>query len=1330
MAQDHPSYIFFPGHCWCLFKAAQGHNSRELFRALKPLLGQSHRQASRQFRPLPAVRLPDDSLAPDHEAAGKRWQEHFSNPEQGIPVTVDQLQLLAKLQAPRFLREDLGFDLASVPSLESIESYIHRSRAGKCPGIDGIPSEVFKIHPALMSQIFWPLLTKCALRCTEPLRWRGGEIIPLAKTSHPGHNPEHYRSIILADYASKLCHGLLRSRLIPSIESFRLNMQAGGIPGLGTDCMQLFVQSFVKVAHENHESCGLLFVDIRQAFYKACRPLLLSRHISQEALAHLFQSNGWSPDFLHSFYQRLAEPPALEQARISKHHQAQIASMLSATWFQMKGQPSTLTSTASGTRPGDSIADMLYAFLMTRFLECLRQEFIQAQLHTQLPVKWIPAGHLQPGDMPAQDLLQASWVDDLVLLLKHEDPLQLVAQTRQAISITQDVAASFALQLNFSRDKTSVLLSLKGPKSRQLWSQLLAADPVSPVLHFECASLPSPGQLAIVPDYLYLGQLQTAKSHPADEVNKRFQDTKVASRLLQRNVFRSPKMPSKTKLQLFKSLVLSRITFGAGSWQAMRIQTARKWFCQMINNYCSVAPTMKRGPGVNNLDIIADARMPHPMLILAQMRFSLFDRIMQRDLAELLAILQAQDSESSWFQLIVQDLNQLEMQCPSHPVFDVNQQQEPQPLAQYTLEHPRALTKCGKWAVRSYLQYLALWRDFRQFQQQFEVEAAAFGVTWHMLTHHPEVPTTFECSKCSASFQTFKALCTHTYKRHGDLNIAQRFCSSNVCRACLRVYSGRTQLLHHLKYLRTGCLAKLMTVTEPLDDDQLQEVLADHRQTVRHTTKKGRKQSHRIPVTRAAGPLRPWPWQKQIHDASPDRESPVLSQDALASWSQEVLSAFDQPQAEDILHVLNQQPYSIALDRHVCRIFQMQPFPDAANKLQPYLNLQDALAMWKDSSVVHLSTSQHRTHEIRMSLQQARFRTQTPIPAELPLEFRRRLHVNQLWLECSVAWQLQQQIIRERNKQYLFPAPQSVPVTSQPIILYVFSGRRREGDYEFHMTEFLRQENIECRILQLDLAISDEHNVRRPALVDKLLGWFSQGCIGGLLVAPPCETWTEARSLPTTEGRDPRPLRSNQFPLALEQLTGRELEQMEVSNFLLFVAVRLLLAAAMTGTPGILEHPKEPRAQDRPTIWRLPWLAALRQHGTMQQILVWQAAFGSPSLKPTHFGVVNLPEFQPALAQYRQSIPWDRLTTLQGRNMDGTWKTSIAKEYPSQLNRALAKAHVMAHLRRRDSQESHTETTEGALRAFEQLYKGDVDLSRQQMAPDFHRHAVVLEQLD
>ena len=1311
------------------FKAAQGHNSRELFRALKPLLGQSHRQASRQFRPLPAVRLKDDSLAPDHDTASKRWQEHFADPEQGIPVTVDQLQLLAKLQAPRFLREDLSFDLNSVPNLEAIESYIHKSRAGKCPGIDGIPSEIFKIHPALMSQIFWPLLAKCALRCTEPLRWRGGEIIPLAKTPHPGPNPEQYRSIILADFASKLCHGLLRSRLLPSIESYRLNMQAGGIPGLGTDAMQLFVQSFVKVAHQRHQSCGLLFVDIRQAFYKACRPLLLYRHVSNETLAVLFKSNGWSPDFLHSFHQRLAEPPALEQARVSKHHQAQIASMLSATWFQVKGQPSTLTSTASGTRPGDSIADLLYAFLMTRFLECLRQEFMQAKLHTQLPVKWIPAGVLQPGDMPAQDLIQASWVDDLVLLLKQDDPLQLVAQTRQAISITQDVAASFALQLNFSRDKTSVLLSLKGPKSRQVWSHILAADPINPVIQFECASLPSPGHLAIVPDYMYLGQLQTAKSHPADEINKRFQDTKVASRLLQRNVFRSPKMPFGTKLQLFKSLVLSRLTFGAGSWQAMHIHTAKKWFCQMINNYCSVAPNVKRGPGVSNLDIIAHAHMPHPMLVLAQMRFSLFDRIMQRDLAELLAILQDQDDDSSWFQLIVQDLNQLEMQCSSHPVFDVNQQQEPQPLAQYTLEHPRALTKCGKWAVRTYLHYLVLWRDFRQFQQQFEAEATAFGISWHMLTHHPEVPTTFECSKCSASFHTYKALCTHTFKKHADVNIAQRFCSSNTCRACLRVYSGRVQLVHHLKYLRTGCLAKLVTLTEPLDDDQLQEVLAEHRQADRQNTKKGRKQSHRIPVTQAAGPLRPWPWQKQIPVPPPDREHSVPPPDELDSWSQQVMTALDQHQADDVLNVLQQQPYSTALEHHVHRTFQNQPSHDEASKLQPHLALQDAIAMWKGNSEDSLPSSLGRTHEVRLSLQQVRLRVQRPVPADLPLEFRRRLHVSQLWLESSVAWQLQQQIVRERNKQYRFPAPQSVPVSSQPIFLYVFSGRRREGDYEFHMTRFLQQENIECRVLQLDLAISEEHNVRRPALVDKLLGWFSQGYIGGLLVAPPCETWTEARFLPTAEGRDPRPLRSNQFPLALEQLTGRELEQMGVSNFLLYVAVRLLLAAAMTGTPGILEHPKEPRVQDRPTIWRLPWLTALRQQGIMQQILVWQAAFGSPSLKPTHFGVVHLPEFQTALRMYSQSIQWDSLTTLQGRNLDGSWKTSIAKEYPSRLNQALAKAHVLAYLRRSTAQ-APTPLSESALRAFEQLYKGDVDFSRQQMAPDFHRHAVILEQLD
>ena len=359
-------------------EAAQGHNSKALYRSLKPLLGQMHRKNLRQYRPIPAVKMADSQLATTSDQAAQRWQSHFAEAEQGCPCTTQELQKLATSNQVIYDKDELRYDPSCIPTLTDIETYIAKARKGKSPGLDGLASEVYKVAPDVVSYILWPLMAKCALRCVEPMRWRGGEICALPKVSHATTDVESYRSILLADFASKLCHGMTRQRLIPAIQSYKLNMQAGGIPGIGTDMLHLFVQSYSQLCRHQGVSSAFLFVDIKQAFYRACRPLLSQKFISNEQLAKFFQSNGWNPAMFQAFQQRVTDPSALAQASVSSHQIAQIDSMLTTTWFQLRANPQTLTHTQCGTRPGDSIADMLYTFIMARFLHALRGIFIES----------------------------------------------------------------------------------------------------------------------------------------------------------------------------------------------------------------------------------------------------------------------------------------------------------------------------------------------------------------------------------------------------------------------------------------------------------------------------------------------------------------------------------------------------------------------------------------------------------------------------------------------------------------------------------------------------------------------------------------------------------------------------------------------------------------------------------------------------------------------------------------------------------------------------------------------------------------------------------------
>ena len=160
-----------------------------------------------------------------------------------------------------------------------------------------------------------------------------------------------------------------------------------------------------------------------------------------------------------------------------------------------------------------------------------------------------------------------------------------------------------------------------------------------------------------------------------------------------------------------------------------------------------------------------------------------------------------------------------------------------------------------------------------------------------------------------------------------------------------------------------------------------------------------------------------------------------------------------------------------------------------------------------------------------------------------------------LWDEFCVTKQFQLQLDKEHAKRYTFPRVSRVCLTASPICLYIFSGRRRNGDFQSHYEHHLRVAGLIGHVLLIDLALSDDHDVANSTLVNKLLEWIRSGCVVGVLLAPPCETWSEARFRRISDV-DPRPLRSAAHPLALPQLTLAELEQVGVSNLLLFVALR------------------------------------------------------------------------------------------------------------------------------------------------------------------------------
>ena len=1307
------------------YQAAHTRDPKVLYRSLKPLLGQQHRTAQLAFRPIPAVRLKDGTLASTHEEAATRWREHFAQPEQGTAATVAMIQHTAQHEFQTYDRSQLPFHVPCIPSLLDIEEYILKAKRGKSPGIDGLPAEVYKIAPQIWSRLLWPLLTKTAIRCSEPLRWKGGEVVALPKMAHAGHHADRYRSILLADFSSKISHGLIRQKLLPFFQQYRQNMQAGGVPHLSTDFFIFFTQGFSQYAKTNGLSSASLFVDIQQAFYRACRPLLVQYPVHEADIIHVFQENGWPEELYREFQSHLQDQTAFSQAMVPPLLQAQVSNILHATWFQLRSQSQTLTHTRTGTKPGDSIADLLFAFLMARFLASLRVQFIQTGLHTELPIAWIPPGPVNAGEIPAQNLVEAAWVDDLVLLIQAQTPAILVEKIRVAAAIVYEQAAAFSLKLNLKRDKTSVIVSFRGPTAKQQWAQLLQDDPCKPMIAFECPSLAAPLFLEVLPDYVYLGVLQDQKGHPAVEVRRRLLSVQAITNILREGIFKSPRLPVTTKRQLFRSLVLSKLTFSAGAWQFMHSHTTLMWISQLTQLYARFAGAIKRGPGVHTLDIIASSHLPHPLLLLVHMRLALYDRVMQTEMTQLMALLQNQDPQVGWLAMICDDLIRLQPLCPHTQLNQLALQSNHAELATFSFTHPKVLSKYAKQAAKMHGKYLDIWAAVRSFQQAFEHDADRYGLEW---THNvvPDfAPGMFECEHCPASFSTFQALCTHEFKRRSLVNVVHSYAISNTCRACLKRYHSRTELIHHLKYYRTGCLLKLVASVHPLPPDELEALQQSEQQSRKATKNVPRQKQHKQPMVRLPGSHRPWPWQRHWTSHCMDSRSNVPDpEQEWEAWAQHVLLSLEACDVAHTYQVLSQTPYHGQLAERLFMLHRQQSDDidayQAMHQIDTHATLQEAVCLWRHAHMPDPAQEYAgiEPHTIRITLRQIRV-PKPPEPQAAQTAHELRAHnLDTQWHRAHIPSQLHAQIRREQTKVYTWPTCKTNVLVRKPVFVYVFSGRRRVGDYQAALEKHLSTYEVEGQVLLLDLAISPLHDVTQDHLLQLLLGWCAAGFIASGLIAPPCETWSEARHNSSEHGDAPRPLRTAMYPFGVDGLRPAELAQVLTSSQLLFVALRFFLATVMFQIPMIMEHPKEPRSSDRASVWRLPWVRALETHPAVQRFLIWQAEYGAASPKPTHLMVGHVVEFRRIFSRHKIHVKWDQLETLQGKDSSGQWRTAKGKEYPAGLNDAIAECHVVSHLCRLVDA-AIIDTPSHFEDQLRELHSQDLECEDQTMRPDY-----------
>ena len=133
-------------------------------------------------------------------------------------------------------------------------------------------------------------------------------------------------------------------------------------------------------------------------------------------------------------------------------------------------------------------------------------------------------------------------------------------------------------------------------------------------------------------------------------------------------------------------------------------------------------------------------------------------------------------------------------------------------------------------------------------------------------------------------------------------------------------------------------------------------------------------------------------------------------------------------------------------------------------------------------------------------------------------------------------------------------------------------------------------------------------------------------------------------------------------------------QQVEVASDLLRATIQFLMAVVLAGGWISLEHPEDRGRAPFPSIWDLDLVKELEGLGEMWRCNFDQCRFGLSYKKGTCI-LTNVKPLAERLSNCRCTHR-DGHPPLQGVGPDGRFRSSLAQEYPAELNEALARGYL------------------------------------------------------
>ena len=1115
---------------------AQG---KQAIRLLKPLrLGKRHRDIGKKT--LPMVKLQSGEMASTPDEALHRWRDHFGKIEGGMTTNPDELWKF--MCDARSSRPQATPTLSDIPTLMELECQLRKTKPGKAMGPDMVPGEVLKAASPWLAKCIWPLLLKVTCHVQEPLIYKGGRLSTLFKHKGSPSEASNHRAILISSTIGKTLHNVFRERTMPFVRSGASELQYSAHPGSLVSLAAHTVRLHQNWAKRGKLSDYTIFIDIASAYYSLLRQLSMDLDDSDLGIITLLSRLGFSECSIDVIAARLQQPSALEEAQAPPHLRSILSEFHQGTWFRLSGDV-PLVHTTRGTRPGDGLADALWALSFGQFLQTIEKRL--SSLETSCAPSWNQEIGLlaAPGQHRVSNSCVA-WADDLACIGTSRDPISLIPKIQVVTETIFSELLAMGLSPNLNPGKTEVVLSIRG--SRKVAVQQLLHGPHASTITL--ADLPDHLRcLRVVPHYTHLGGMISHCGKLRGELRRRIGIARQSFADLSPKVFSNPHVKLSTRIAIFRSTVWLSLLYNAGTWPTLTSSEESIWYNGVLRLYRALLRRLYPAKTILHFtadQVLALVGLPHPLHAIRVCRLRHFGQVLHRANPFFWALVA---EEQSWLQAVIGDFEWLYSNIRGLTSLPPPEEQ-PIEWHQMILQQPTRWKGLLKRVETHATLRTQLYAAVNTFHRQLLEDAFSHGLRHHQreLPSRTDTTESHVCWICRKAFVTFKAWGSHSFKAHGRTNACRHFQDGSTCIACGKAYPSNERLVRHFR-TNPKCRDTAATLRQPVDAQPYYGSTF-----VRQRTPTDSMKTWLPSDTPTLRPGTGWPLTTPMRTC--------LNLLSRVDWTDVDFNRYD-----DLLDQLRLQPV------HLTEI----------------LHLLDATEAFYSTQDVALQQLQHLRGIVVAAYTLPDGQSSTPmvLPPKPPLDWME--DVGGLYFAAG------------------HPIPR-VP-TRMLYVVHLFSGTKRFGDLHSQIAQQPAPDGGVLCPISVDVVLDEERCDLLSLKQQRFwLRKAREGALYMIVAGPPCETWSVARMRYIETSTGPRPLRdaSNDHTLwCLPTLRLKELRQVIVGNALLHFTLLLTALQTFTGNTAIVEHPAASGYRYNrlpPSIWRLKAMAILLLHPNVE----------------------------------------------------------------------------------------------------------------------------------